>query len=43
MKKIFLTLMVMVAAVAANAQVWVGGSLGFGQIVMLSILKPKGV
>lgn len=29
MKKIFLTLMVMVAAVAANAQVWVGGSLGF--------------
>ena len=29
MKKIFLTLMVMVAAVAANAQVWVGGSFGF--------------
>lgn len=29
MKKIFLTLMVLVAAVAANAQVWVGGSLGF--------------
>lgn len=29
MKKVFLTLMVMVAAVAANAQVWVGGSLGF--------------
>ena len=29
MKKIFLTLMVMVASVAANAQIWVGGSLGF--------------
>lgn len=29
MKKIFLSLMVMVAAVAANAQIWVGGSLGF--------------
>lgn len=29
MKKIFLTLMVLVASVATNAQVWVGGSLGF--------------
>lgn len=29
MKKIFVTLLVMVVAMAANAQIWAGGSLGF--------------
>lgn len=32
MKKLFCALMLMVCALAANAQVWVGGSLGFSTI-----------